>query len=916
MGVFDGNGIGITFDFDVANNTETVTDAQGNTNVLLYDDRGNVLEDTNILGDKIVRTYDTSGNELTFMAPGGGKFTRTFDTNGNITSVENPFGKTQIYNYDTSNNLLTAEDPLGGISTSIYDPNGNLTTFEDSTGGILEFTYDDQGRMLTSKDQEGNITEYVYGNLASPIEVISPDGVSTKTSYANSGQVASTTNGFGLTTTFTFTNAGLPESVIDTNGQSSYFEFDGSGRISKFTDAENNATEYEYDLNGNLIRELDPFGGVLEWEYDTQGRVTKTTDQNGLAIVSEYNSLGDITKETWLDSASIVVNTIEYEYDPDRNLTYVAGSDSAYQIQYDAVGRAIRIDNSGTNGVPTFVLDYEYDDNGNLVSVSDNFGAEVGSSFDSESRLTSRIWSLPSTDEARFDFTYDERSYVASIDRYSDVAGIDKVGSTISEFDDSGRISSIVHRDMIDSVLSQFAYQYNSINQIETETTLSDSTQYVYDLLGQLTDADHSVQADESYTYDDNGNRVSSALHGNSYSTGTNNQLLSDGEFNYTYDAVGNLIEKTELATGIVTKFTYNHKNNVVGIEEQSSDGTILKELSFSFDVFGRRISKSIDIDGAASLPVETEYFVYDGEHVWADIDETGIFTDRFLFSNAVDQVLARYRVGTGVNWHLSDRLGTVHDIVDNSGNIVNHVEYDSFGNIIMESNPENGDRYKFTGREYDSESETYYYRARNYDPSTGRFTSIDPVGFYAGDSNLYRYVSNSPGNGRDPSGQTVVVAYAGVICQTISRAFAFTDQISSATVPAFAATAFGLVGIPVDPAPILQNLGKGLDGALKAAFSFPAEFDLQSLSWQGVEKVLSLNPFLSSVISAKGQITAFLDYIEDPTDAKKKMKVFCNGLKLKPTSRPAKIYDLGAPHGGSPGKGFAGSGVGGWRIG
>lgn len=60
---------------------------------------------------------------------------------------------------------------------------------------------------------------------------------------------------------------------------------------------------------------------------------------------------------------------------------------------------------------------------------------------------------------------------------------------------------------------------------------------------------------------------------------------------------------------------------------------------------------------------------------------------------------------------------------------------------------------YTFTGREYDAETGMYYYRARYYDPNSGRFISKDPIGFKGGDVNLYRYVGNNPINIIDPFG-------------------------------------------------------------------------------------------------------------------------------------------------------------------
>lgn len=77
---------------------------------------------------------------------------------------------------------------------------------------------------------------------------------------------------------------------------------------------------------------------------------------------------------------------------------------------------------------------------------------------------------------------------------------------------------------------------------------------------------------------------------------------------------------------------------------------------------------------------------------------------------------------------------------------------------MLTESTPANGDRFKFAAREHDATTGLYYNRARYYDSATGRFLSRDPSGFAGGDSNLYRYLANSPVNGVDPTGEIAIV--------------------------------------------------------------------------------------------------------------------------------------------------------------
>ena len=90
--------------------------------------------------------------------------------------------------------------------------------------------------------------------------------------------------------------------------------------------------------------------------------------------------------------------------------------------------------------------------------------------------------------------------------------------------------------------------------------------------------------------------------------------------------------------------------------------------------------------------------------------------------------------------------------VTDAAGTVVNSYDYDSYGNFesIVERVP---NPYTYTGREQDPESGLYYYRARYYDPATGRFLQEDPLDVLFGDSNLYRYVRNNPVNRLDPFG-------------------------------------------------------------------------------------------------------------------------------------------------------------------
>ena len=171
--------------------------------------------------------------------------------------------------------------------------------------------------------------------------------------------------------------------------------------------------------------------------------------------------------------------------------------------------------------------------------------------------------------------------------------------------------------------------------------------------------------------------------------------------------------------------------------------------------MFGRRLSKTVDGDST--------YFVYDRDNVILDFVDDGsdvVIDQRYLHGARVDQVLAQESVVGDVFWHLSDHLGSIRDLVDNTGNTVNHYVYDSFGNVVSMTGETVESRYLYTGREWDDEIGLQFNRGRYYKPKLGIFINEDPIGFEGGDSNLYRYVKNNSINFVDSNG----LSMAGVL--------------------------------------------------------------------------------------------------------------------------------------------------------
>ncbi|MBI3464735.1 MAG: hypothetical protein HY000_17015 [Planctomycetes bacterium] len=305
------------------------------------------------------------------------------------------------------------------------------------------------------------------------------------------------------------------------------------------------------------------------------------------------------------------------------------------------------------------------------------------------------------------------------------------------------------------------SYAYNSLTQL-WKITESDPdgtggplpqpvTEYNYDNTSQLTGA--SGARSEAYSYDVNGNRTMAG-----YQTDQNNRLTSDGTFTYEYDNEGNRTRRTRIssaqANDYITEYEWDHRGRLMRVVSKNNQGTVTKEAKYTYDVFDRLIGRWLDPDGATgSAALVQSWTVYDGYNPYADFSASGSLTNRYLYGPAVDFLMARIDAAGDEDWYLTDVLGSVRQIVDTNGTILDRIDYDSYGKVVSETNPAEGDRFKYTSREWESAVDLYFYRARWYDAAVGRFASEDPIGFAAGDENLSRYVGNAPTNLTDPLG-------------------------------------------------------------------------------------------------------------------------------------------------------------------
>ncbi len=269
----------------------------------------------------------------------------------------------------------------------------------------------------------------------------------------------------------------------------------------------------------------------------------------------------------------------------------------------------------------------------------------------------------------------------------------------------------------------------------KTDQLAGVTSNYAYDPIYQLTGVTQNSASTESYSYDPVGNRLSS-LGVSPYNVKVSNELTAKPGVTYTYDGNGNTLTKVD-GTGTTT-YAWDFENRLTSTTLPASGGTV----SFKYDPFGRRIYKSSSSG--------TSVFAYDGNNLVEETNSSAGVVARYAQTQRVDEPLAILRSGT-TSYYEADGLGSVSSLSNAAGALAQTYTFDSFGNQTA-SNGSLTNPFRYTGREFDAETNLYYYRARYYDQTAGRFLSEDPLKS-AVRPNRYKYVSNRPNTLTDPSG-------------------------------------------------------------------------------------------------------------------------------------------------------------------
>ena len=625
----------------------------------------------------------------------------TIDARGLVTRVENGTVNSQ------SDADWAAFTPADAVDVT-YDSALRPATAQLSAGGtnyaLTQASYDAAGRIDCVAVR---MNTSLFGSLPASACTSTTQGTNgpdqiVKTTYDAASQPTQRLVAYGTTdqaadATLTYSNNGMMTSLLDGMSNKTTYVYDGLDRLSQTQYP--NATQGAGTSNSTNYEQLG---------YDANSNVTSVRRRDGRTFSFGYDALNRLASKIVPDGcapsqqgvcpAASATRDPYYSYDLLGRLLggrfdSASGAD-AVTMAYDALGRMT----SSTISMGGFskTLGSQYDVAGNRTRLTHPDGTYFSFGYDQLNRLGTGSWTNGGGTTAFLTNSFDSLGRKTGIARGAS-------SSTSYGFDSVSRVSSIAQgfTGAIGNVTSTLGYTPSS--QIASETRDNDAFAwggginvnrgYTANGLNQYTLSGAAVP-----TYDTNGN------------------LIGDGTSSYGYDAENRLISKSNGA-------------------------------SLSYDPLGRlwQVTSSST----------NNRFLYDGDQLALEYDVSGNVARRYAFGDQVDQPILEdsggaLACGTTTRYLNTDIRGSIIAQADCSGNRTAINAYDEYG-IPAATNV---GRFQYTGQAWLPELGMYYYKARVYSPTLGRFMQTDPIGVNGG-INIYAYTGNDPVNASDPLGLT-----------------------------------------------------------------------------------------------------------------------------------------------------------------
>ena len=803
-----------TYGYDDDSNVNLVTTPEGNETATVYDGLGRVLTVTDPAGVVRTNTWTKTGQVKTTTTTGAGTVEYSYNPDGTLDWFDDALDHRTSYTYDTRGRLETRTDAESNVWATDYNPAGELASETDPLNRTTAFAYDDAGRLETKSDPSGRTSTLVWeldGQLDTRTDVLGSETRMVDYSYDTVGRrTAAAVTGTSpwpladTTKIYSYNPAGdlTSESVVSVMGYSARtlsYEYDLAGRRTRLHRVDGSTVDYAYDTAGRVDTltagevAADSFAGVTsgpfdfsKWTVTTTGGATATiADSAGaMAVTSTATSTVDATS---LTPATADGNTaVTYKFATDATPTEfrlderTTGSGDRYSLQLVANSSTAAITKtvSGTTtALGTFSVPVGTDPQRARLQVD---GSTVSAKVWDPDSAEPNTWSVTVTDTAVTAngtpglraATGAGAANTVTVDDWTHTdPSADPVTLVDYGWDDDSNLASEVFADGgtrdwtwtdgrltgldqdIAGAVHTTSLGYDTSGRIDTETVDSATTTYGYDDAGQLTEADPASGPTNTWTYDTLGHRAT--------------QTVGSDTTSYSYDDAGQLTAATP-ASGPATAYTYDDAGRRV-TETTGSDVTTFTynasgQLAQTDLPTGELVWRTTDADGASvgfytdnSTTIRYQFYDWDTTSGLAELttisnvgyDATGLDSHTTTLTRAPDTPWATAQTTTSTDAVASD----IHQstITSTATTLAADDSYTPWGQAdTTTAQPKLGYHGELTI------AGLTHLRARDYEPTTGTFTTTDPLNGIPGTTtvnNPYHYTNNNPLNLTDPTG-------------------------------------------------------------------------------------------------------------------------------------------------------------------